>query len=567
MPSEGPAPARRPEGSTRPRCNQTPWDTAMLAELVVRDLGVIEGLSLVLGPGMTALTGETGAGKTMVLGAIGLLAGGRADPSMVRPGAAEATVEGRFVMGDEELVLTRVVPADGRSRAYRDGRPLTAGDLAELTAGLVDLHGQHAAVGLLATPSQRRALDRYAAIDLGPLEAARQAVRARRGRPRGSWEATPAPRARDLDFLRFQLDELEAAGIQGPDEDEVLAAEEELLADADAHRAAAAAAEARARHRGRRPRPDRRRPWPPSASALPFAALARPPRGRRGRARGRRPRAAHRRGVDRVRSGPALASCRRGVRRWASCGGSTAAARARRCRRCWPRRDELSDAARRARVATRSGRRRPRRPTGWPSRRRPRRRRRWRSGAGRRPPPSRPRSQAGLGELGLPRAEVAIEVGRGRSRRRRRASSWRSTRGCRRPRWPRPPRVASWPARCWRCASSSAPACRPWCSTRSTPGSAARPRAAVGRALAALAVDKQVLVVTHLPQVAAFADAQVAISEAGRRPHHGGERRGALRGRPGCASSPGCCRGSPRATRARSTPRSSSPPPPQERGR
>ena len=108
----------------------------MLAELVVTDLGVIDGLSLVLDPGMTALTGETGAGKTMVVGAIGLLAGGRADPSVVRPGAREAVVEGRFVIGDDEHVLTRVVPRDGRSRAYRDGRPLSASELAEHAAAV-----------------------------------------------------------------------------------------------------------------------------------------------------------------------------------------------------------------------------------------------------------------------------------------------------------------------------------------------------------------------------------------------------------------------------------------------
>ena len=91
----------------------------MLAELVVSDLGVIERVALVLDPGMTALTGETGAGKTMLVSAIGLLAGDRADPSVVRPGAEEAVVQGRFVSADDEIVLTRVVPRNGRSRANR----------------------------------------------------------------------------------------------------------------------------------------------------------------------------------------------------------------------------------------------------------------------------------------------------------------------------------------------------------------------------------------------------------------------------------------------------------------
>ncbi|MDP1820876.1 MAG: hypothetical protein Q8K58_13445 [Acidimicrobiales bacterium] len=224
----------------------------MLAELSVSDLGVIDALSLVLDPGMTALTGETGAGKTMVVGAIGLLTGERADASVVRPGATEATVEGRFVVGDEELVLTRVVPRSGRSRAYRDGRLLTAADLAGLADTLVDLHGQHAHVGLLTTASQRHALDRFAGVDLAALDAARAAVRdAERALDELGGDASA--RERELDFLRFQVGEIEQAGLTDPEEDERLAAEEALLGDADAHRAAAeAAAEALGTERGAR---------------------------------------------------------------------------------------------------------------------------------------------------------------------------------------------------------------------------------------------------------------------------------------------------------------------------
>src|SRR5881392_4209699 len=112
----------------------------MLTELRVRDLGVIADLTLVLGPGMTALTGETGAGKTLLVTAIELLVGGRSDASVVRPGAAEARIDGRFVDADgNEVVLSRVVPAEGRSRAYVDGRPAPVSALAELGAELVDL--------------------------------------------------------------------------------------------------------------------------------------------------------------------------------------------------------------------------------------------------------------------------------------------------------------------------------------------------------------------------------------------------------------------------------------------
>ena len=98
----------------------------MLTDLHVRDLGVIEDLTLDFGPGMTALTGETGAGKTLVVEALQLVLGGQANPGMVRTGATEALVEARFVVGDgedaREVILTRSVPAEGRSRAWVDGR-------------------------------------------------------------------------------------------------------------------------------------------------------------------------------------------------------------------------------------------------------------------------------------------------------------------------------------------------------------------------------------------------------------------------------------------------------------
>ncbi len=144
----------------------------MLTELHIENLGVIERLDLVVGPGLTAVTGETGAGKTMLVEALELLVGGRADPTVVRAGATDTRVDGRFVVGDE-VVLSRVVPAEGRSRAYVDGRPSTVAALGELAAGMVDLHGQHAHQSLLRPGTQRDALDRYGSIDLAPLRAAR----------------------------------------------------------------------------------------------------------------------------------------------------------------------------------------------------------------------------------------------------------------------------------------------------------------------------------------------------------------------------------------------------------
>jgi DNA repair protein RecN (Recombination protein N) len=121
----------------------------MLLELRVTGLGVIDEIAVVFGPGLTAVTGETGAGKTLVVGAIELLLGGRADPSIVRPGVDEAVIEGRFLDGDDEVLVRRVVPRHGRSRAYLDGSLATATALADLGSRLIDLHGQHAHQSLL----------------------------------------------------------------------------------------------------------------------------------------------------------------------------------------------------------------------------------------------------------------------------------------------------------------------------------------------------------------------------------------------------------------------------------
>ncbi len=213
----------------------------MLHELHIEDLGVISSLELVLGEGLTVLTGETGAGKTMLVEAISLLVGGRADPSMVRAGADEARVEGRFVVGDDEVILARVIPADGRSRAYVNGRLATVATLAEHGARLVDLHGQHAHQSLLTAATQRDALDRFAEVDLGPLRSARArlteidaALAALGGDVR--------TRAREVDLLTFQLDELHAAVLDDPDEDQSLEVLEDVLAGAVAHREAAAVA-------------------------------------------------------------------------------------------------------------------------------------------------------------------------------------------------------------------------------------------------------------------------------------------------------------------------------------
>jgi DNA repair protein RecN (Recombination protein N) len=211
----------------------------MLTELHIEDLGVIERQDIVLGPGLTVLTGETGAGKTMLVEAINLLVGGRADVARLRPGAHEARVEGRFVEGDDEFVLCRVVPADGRSRAYVNGRLATVSTLAEIGARRVDLHGQHAHQSLLGASTQRAALDRFADVDLTPLRAARARL-TEIDAHLATLGGDARSRAREIDLLRFQLAEIDAAALDDPDEERILDELEETLADAVAHREAAA---------------------------------------------------------------------------------------------------------------------------------------------------------------------------------------------------------------------------------------------------------------------------------------------------------------------------------------
>ncbi len=209
----------------------------MLSELVVADLGVIDRVTLELPSGMIALTGETGAGKTLLVDAINLLMGGRADPGFVRPGAAEATVDGRFVLDDEEFVVTRVIPVEGRSRGYINGRPATASALSDLGERLVDLHGQHSHQSLLGVPAQRAALDQFGRVDLSELEAARQRV-AEIEAALAELGGDERTRARELDLLSYQVRELDDAAIENENEDGELAEREELLANAVEHQEA-----------------------------------------------------------------------------------------------------------------------------------------------------------------------------------------------------------------------------------------------------------------------------------------------------------------------------------------
>lgn len=236
----------------------------MLEELHVENLGVIADLDLVLGPGMTAVTGETGTGKTLMVEAIELLLGARADSGLVRAGAHEARLEARFSLetvtaaaladGDGrdpvdvdegEVVLSRVVPADGRSRAYLNGRLVTAGLMAEVGRLVVDLHGQHTHHQLLSPAAQRDALDHFAGDSAASArlayDHARRRIREIDDRL-GELGGEERARAREIDLLSFQVEEIDRAEIDAPDEEERLAAEEQRLANAQAIRSAAATA-------------------------------------------------------------------------------------------------------------------------------------------------------------------------------------------------------------------------------------------------------------------------------------------------------------------------------------
>ncbi|MFD8326800.1 DNA repair protein RecN [Streptomyces lydicus] len=229
----------------------------------IRSLGVIDDAVVELSPGFTAVTGETGAGKTMVVTSLGLLLGGRADPALVRLGAKSAVVEGRISVGpqtpaavraeeagaeldDGALLISRTLSAEGRSRAHVGGRSVPVGLLAELADDLVAVHGQTDQQGLLRPARQRQALDRYAgdavAVPLAKYTAAHRRLRAVAAELE---ELTTLARERsqEADLLRFGLDEIAAAEPQ-PGEDTELAAEAERLGHAEALASAATAAHA-----------------------------------------------------------------------------------------------------------------------------------------------------------------------------------------------------------------------------------------------------------------------------------------------------------------------------------
>ncbi|HXW04869.1 MAG TPA: AAA family ATPase, partial [Vicinamibacterales bacterium] len=205
----------------------------MLRFLAIRNLAVIERLQLEFEPGLNVLTGETGAGKSIVVGAVGLLVGGRASADLVRTGADGATVEGLFDEGGREVLLRREISAQGRSRAFIDGSLATSAAVREVSGALVDLHGQHEHQVLLDPASHLDLLDRFAGAD---------GTRSQVATTFTDWERARVERARlaerqretaaKADYLAFQLAEIEKVAPK-PGEDEEVAATRQVLANAD----------------------------------------------------------------------------------------------------------------------------------------------------------------------------------------------------------------------------------------------------------------------------------------------------------------------------------------------
>ena len=224
----------------------------MLTELRVRDLAVIADVTLPLQPGFNVLTGETGAGKSMLVDALALLLGERASSDVVRPGATKAVVEGVFELtpaaldrllpsltalgvegSDGVLVVKREVHGEGKSRAWVNGSPTTVGVLAQLGALLVDLHGQHETQSLLRADAQRDILDAYAAatVEAVAVRDAGERLRALERRETDLHDRQEEVR-RKADYLRHVVEEITRAAPK-PGEDAALDIEAKRLTHAD----------------------------------------------------------------------------------------------------------------------------------------------------------------------------------------------------------------------------------------------------------------------------------------------------------------------------------------------
>jgi DNA repair protein RecN (Recombination protein N) len=206
----------------------------MLRYLAIRHLAVIDRLELEFGPGLTVLTGETGAGKSILVGAVGLLVGGRASADLVRTGEETAAVQAVFETQDgREVIVRREVSSQGRSRAFVDGALVTSTALRESAGSLVDLHGQHEHQVLLDPAAHLDLLDEFAGLtpERDGVAAAFRAWQQLRDE-RARLTAAEQQKASRAEFLAFQLSEIDKIAPQA-DEDQELVATRQVLANAD----------------------------------------------------------------------------------------------------------------------------------------------------------------------------------------------------------------------------------------------------------------------------------------------------------------------------------------------
>ena len=221
----------------------------MLRQLSIRDVVLIEALDLEFEPGLGVLTGETGAGKSILLDALGLALGMRADTSLVRAGQGQATVSAAFEVGPgnegmaflaeqgievdpgEPLLLRRTLKADGGSRAFAGGMAVPAATLREAGAALVEIHGQHDDRGLLNAKGHRALLDRFGAIDAGPVAAAWRVVSETRAALDNA-RRTLEEANRDREWLDFAVGEIDALGVEEGEEQRLSALRQDMKAAA-----------------------------------------------------------------------------------------------------------------------------------------------------------------------------------------------------------------------------------------------------------------------------------------------------------------------------------------------
>jgi DNA repair protein RecN (Recombination protein N) len=231
----------------------------VIEEILIRDLGVISEAKLEFGPGLTVLTGETGAGKTMVLNALGLLLGERSDSSAIRKGQEQAFVEGRWLLSDSalqriqelgielddvELLVNRSVSAEGRSRAALSGKSVPVGILSEIGEQLVVVHGQSDQIRLRSAVAQREALDQFAGEELAKVMTEYTTVFAdwKQASTRLSEITTQLEaRSREADQIRSAVEELTSLDPK-PGEDVELAEKASKLTHLEELRIAATAA-------------------------------------------------------------------------------------------------------------------------------------------------------------------------------------------------------------------------------------------------------------------------------------------------------------------------------------